>query len=105
MAICPKCGLPFSITEGHICEGRDATKLWLLVTAAIGGLAGAIVGGLIGRAYVDSLIRQACEGPSATNLCGLTSAPALPFYVVIGAIIGAGVAACAVVGFFRMRKS
>jgi hypothetical protein len=93
MAVCSKCGLPFSYTEPHVCEGRDKTMLWSLATAAVG----AIVGGQLGLTYARALIRQACDKPDATNLCGLTSAPAVPFYVVIGVAIGVTVGAFAVV--------
>jgi hypothetical protein len=104
MAICPKCGLPFSYAESHICEGRDRTKLRFLASTLIVAIAGAIAGGALGREYIQSVIRRACEQPDATNLCGLPSASAIPFYVGIGAVLGASVAAFAGVLIFRARK-
>jgi len=104
MAVCPKCGLPFSYSDVHVCEGRDKAKLWLFATVAIGSIVGAILGGRLGLVYVNSVIRQACDKSGATNLCGLPIAPAVPFYVAAGAVIGASAAACAVVLIFRARK-
>jgi hypothetical protein len=72
----------------------------LLASVAVGVLVGAPLGLL----YGDSVVRQACERPDAGNLCGLTSAPAVPFYIVIGAVIGASVAAFAVVVLLARRK-
>jgi hypothetical protein len=104
MALCSKCGLPFSYAEPHICEGRDRTKLWFLSTALIAAIAGAIVGGALGHEYIQAVIRRACEQPDATNLCGLPSAPAIPFYIGIGAVLGASVAASAGALIVRTRK-
>jgi hypothetical protein len=101
MPVCPKCGVPFSYTETHVCEGRDRTKLWSLASVAIG----AVIGGPFGLWDVNSVIQQACEKPDATNLCGLTSTPAIPFYIAIGAVIGASVAAFAVVLISARRKA
>jgi hypothetical protein len=101
MPVCPKCGVPFSYTETHVCEARDKTKIWLLTSVAVG----ALVGGPFGLLYGNSIVRQACEKPDASNLCGLTSAPTVPFWIVIGAVIGASVAAFAVVVLLGRRKA
>ena len=101
MPVCPQCGVPFSYTEPHVCVGRDRNKLWLLASVA----AGALVGGALGLLYGNSVVRQACQRPDASNLCGLTSASAVPFYIVIGAVVGASVAASAVVGLLGKRKT
>jgi hypothetical protein len=101
MPVCPKCGTPFFYTEGHVCEGRDQTKLWLLALAAIG----AIVGGPFGLFYGDSVVRQVCEKPDASNLCGLAGAPTVPLYIVIGAVMGASLAACAVLMILGRRNA
>ena len=101
MPICPQCGVPFSDTETHVCVGRDRTKLWLLASVA----AGALVGGLLGLLYGNAVVRQACERPYASNLCGLTSAPAVAFYIAIGTVVGASVAAVAVVVLLGRRKT
>src|SRR6478752_5131378 len=101
MAVCPQCGVAFSYTESHVCLGRDRTKLWLLASVA----AGALVGGPLGLLYGNSVVRQACERLGAGNLCGLTSAPAVPFYIVIGAVVGASVAAFTVVALLGRRKT
>ena len=101
MPVCPECGVPFSYTEIHVCEGRDKTKLWSVGSVVIG----AVIGGPLGLIYANSVIQQACAKPDATNLCGLTSAPAIPFYIAIGAVIGASVAAFAVVLTLATRKA
>ena len=101
MPVCPRCGVPFSYAETHVCVGRDRTKLWWLASVA----AGALVGGALGLLYGNSAVRHACERPDASNLCGLTSAPAVPFYLVIGAIVGASVAAFAVVVLLGRRNT
>jgi|SRR5215831_1131107 len=105
MPVCPTCGRPFSYTESHICEGRDKTKIWLLTLVAVGAVVGALIGGPLGLLYANSVVRQACERPDATNLCGLTSAPFVPFYVMIGAVIGAASAALAVMVVLDRRRS
>jgi hypothetical protein len=91
----------FSYTETHVCEPRDKTKIWLLASVAVGVL----VGGPLGLLYGNSIVREACERPDASNLCGLTSAPTVPFWIVIGAVVGASVAAFAVVALFGRRKA
>jgi hypothetical protein len=101
MPVCPKCGVPFSYTETHICEGRDRTKLWSLASVAMG----AVIGAPVGLFYAKSVIQHACAKPDATNLCGLTSARAIPFYIAIGAVVGASVAAFAVVLILGRRKA
>jgi hypothetical protein len=101
MPVCPRCGVPFSYTEPHVCVGRDRNKRWLLASVAAGALAGGPLGLLCG----NSVVRQACERPDASNLCGLTSAPAVPFGIVIGAVVGASVAAFAVVVLLGRRKT
>src|SRR5690242_3398345 len=100
MAVCPKCGVSFSYAKPHVCEGRDKSKLWLFAFAVIGTL----VGGLLGWRYGNSLIRQACERPDASNLCGLPSAYSMPFYLAVGAVIGASVSALLVVVILRRRR-
>ena len=101
MSGCPRCGMPFSYTDTHVCEGRDKAKLWLLAALAVG----AVIGGPLGLWYGDFAIQSVCEKPDASNLCGLTSAPAVPFYIAIGAVIGATVAALAVVAILERRKA
>jgi len=105
MAVCSKCGLPFSYTEPHRCEGRDRTKLWSLASVAVGAVGGGVGGAWLGLAYGHSLMRAACQRPDATNLCGLSTLPAIPFYVVIGAVIGASIAAFAIVVTLRRRRA
>jgi hypothetical protein len=99
MPVCPKCGVSFSYTETHLCEGRDKTKMWWLASVAIGALAG----GPLGLLYGKSVVVQVCGKPDAGNLCGLMSAPAVAFYITIGAAIGASVAALAVLVILRTR--
>ena len=101
MPVCPKCGALFSYMEPHVCEGRDRTKIRLLASVA----AGALVGGPLGRLYGESVVQQFCARFDAGNLCGLTSAPAVPFYIIIGAIVGASVAASAVAVLLGRRKT
>jgi hypothetical protein len=101
MAICSRCGVPFSYAEPHVCEGRDTTRIWLRASVAVGALVGAPLGLLCGN-YV---VRQACDRPGASNLCGLTSAPAVPIYIVMGAVIGASAAALAIAVLLRSRKA
>ena len=93
--------MPCSYTDTHVCEGPDTAKLWLLAALAVG----AVVGGPLGLWYGGSVVRWACENPDASNLCGLTSAPAVPFYIAIGAVIGTTVAALAVVAILVRRKA
>jgi putative exporter of polyketide antibiotics len=97
--------MSFSYTETHVCEGRDAAKLWSLASVAVGLAIGAVAGGALGQLYGLSAVRQACEGPGATNLCGLSSAPFVPVYTTIGALVGATAAAFAVFLILRMRKA
>jgi hypothetical protein len=59
----------------------------------------------LGLLYGNFVVRQACERPDASNLCGLTTAPTVPFYIVIGAVVGAAVAGFAVAAFFGRRKT
>lgn len=92
MAVCPRCGVPFSYADIHVCEGRDKTKLWSL--AAVG--LGAILGGPLGLSCTHFLLRQACLRPDATSLCGLMIVPFVPVYIAIGAVSGASIAAVAV---------
>jgi len=80
---------------------RDKTKIWLLATPAVG----ALVGGPLGLLYGNSVVRAACEKPDASNLCGVTSAPMVPFYIIIGAVIGAAAAAFAVVAILGRRRA
>ena len=101
MAICPKCGAPFSYEAPHVCEGRDKTKMWALLSVGMG----AFIGVPLGQWYGQYAIGQACDKPDATNLCGLSVLPALPFYIVIGAVIGASVAAFAAVVVLGRRKA
>ena len=100
MPVCAKCGMSFSYTEAHGCEGRDTPKLWSLASVAVG----AVVGGPLGLLYGNSVVRSACEKPGASNLCGLTSAPTVPFYIAIGAVMGTAVAALAAVVILRRRR-
>jgi hypothetical protein len=101
MPTCPKCGISYSYAVTHVCKGRDLTKLWSLASVAIGG----VVGGPLGLFYANVLIREACEKPDATNLCGVSDVPAIPFYIAIGAVLGASVAAFAVFMILRRRKA
>jgi hypothetical protein len=32
--------MPFAYSEPHVCEGRDYTKVWLVVSVVAGGLLG-----------------------------------------------------------------
>jgi hypothetical protein len=50
-------------------------------------------------------MRAACQAPDATNLCGLRSVPAIPFYIVIGAVMGAAIVALAVVLMLRIPRA
>ena len=93
--------MPFSYMDTHVCEGRDTAKLWLLAALAVG----AVVGGPLGFWYGNSVVRWACEKPDASNLCGLTSVPAVPLYIAIGALSGATIAALAVVAILGRRKA
>jgi len=70
---------------------RDYTKGWLMTAVA----AGALVGGLSGYLYGLSVIRQACDTPDASNLCGLVPSYFVPGYVLVGAVSGALVATVA----------
>ena len=105
MAVCPKCGMPFSYAETHVCEGRDTAKLWSLASVAIGLAIGAVAGGMLGQLYGLSAVREGCEQPGATNLCGLPIVPFVPVYTAIGALVGATAAAFAVFLILRMRKT
>lgn len=40
MAVCPRCGVPFSYADLHVCEGRDKTKLWSLAAVGLGAILG-----------------------------------------------------------------
>jgi len=91
----------FSYRETHVSEGRDKTKIWWLASVAIG----ALVGGPLGLLYGQSVVSQACGKPDASNLCGLMTAPSVPFYIAIGAIVGASVAAVTVVVILRKRQA
>jgi hypothetical protein len=101
MAICPRCAASFSYTETHVCEGRDRVKIWWIAAVALG----AFVGAPLGLFYGKALVREACGQPDASNLCGFMSAPSVPFYIVIGAIIGASVAAFTVAVLLRKRNA
>lgn len=106
MAVCSKCGASYAYTEPHICEGRDTAKLWTL--AWIVGIVaiGAVIGGPLGLVYARSLSAQACDQPTANNLCGVPTALfAVPFYGAIGAVLGASVAGCVVVVILRRRQA
>jgi hypothetical protein len=99
MAVCPKCGVAFSYTATHVCEGRDKSKVWWIATVVIG----AFVGGPLGLLYGTSIVRQACAQTDASNLCGFMSVPSVPSYIVLGAIIGASAAALSVAVILRTR--
>jgi len=64
---------------------------------------GAFVGGALGMLYGTSIVRQACAQPNASNLCGFINTPSVPFYIVLGAIIGASAAALSVAVILRTR--
>ncbi len=88
-------------SETHVCEGRDFSKIWLMVSVA----AGALVGGPLGLSWSLSIVRQACDKPDASNLCGLAPSYFVPGYVLIGAVIGALIATAAVILFMGRAKA
>jgi len=90
----------FAYTEPHVCDGRDRNKIRLLASIAVG----ALVGGPLGLWSGNSVVRQICARPGASNLCGLTSAPAVPLYIIIGAVVGASVAAAVAVLLSRRTR-
>jgi hypothetical protein len=100
MALCPKCRMTFAYSETHVCAGRDYTKVWLVGSVVGGALVGATLGLLSGPLAV----RQVCDRPGASNLCGLLPSLFLPGYVLIGAVTGALVAAAAVILVVRRRQ-
>jgi hypothetical protein len=100
VAVCDKCGIAYTYAGGHVCQGRDKTKVWLLTSVA----AGAVGGGLLGRIYGNRVLAQVCDAPDAGNLCGLFSAPTVPLYVGIGAVVGAFVGALVLVIVLRRRR-
>jgi hypothetical protein len=85
--------MSFTYGEDHVCEGHDRTTLWVTASVAGGALAGVPLGFWFGL----SVVRQACDQPDASNLCGLAGYSVFPTYVVLGAVVGALVAAVAVV--------
>ena len=101
MPICPKCRMTFAYSETHVCEGRDYAKVWSMVSIA----GGALIGGPLGLLYGLSIIRQACDKPDASNLCGFTPSYFVPGYVLIGAVIGALVATIAALLFMGRTKA
>ena len=101
MPTCPKCGMNFSYSDTHVCEGRDYTKVWFMVFVACGALAG----GPLGLWYGRTIIGRACEKPNASNLCGFVPSYFVPGYVVIGAVIGALIATVAVIQFMGRSKA
>jgi ABC-type dipeptide/oligopeptide/nickel transport system permease subunit len=75
------------------------TKLWLFASVALG----ALVGAALGLRYGNFLVDQVCSRPDAGNLCGLTSAPAVPFWILIGAVAGASAAALTIIAILRWK--
>jgi hypothetical protein len=101
MAICPKWGMSFAYTETHSCAERDRTKTWLLVSV----VRGAALGGPLGYQYGLSLVRQACDKPGASNLCGFFPSLFAPVFVILGAGVGVFVAALVVMAVLAKVKT
>src|SRR2546430_916228 len=101
MPVCPKCRMNFAYSEPHVCEGRDYTKVWSIVSIA----GGALIGGPFGLLYGLSIVRQACDKQDAGNLCGFVPSYFVPGYVLIGAVIGGFVATVAAIPFMSRPNS
>jgi hypothetical protein len=101
MAICPECGMSFAYTETHSCAGRDRTKIWYLVSV----VGGAALGGPLGHQYGLSLVRQACDKPDASNLCGFFPWLFAPVFVILGAGVGVFVAALVAMAVLAKMKT
>lgn len=92
--------MSFAYAETHLCAGRDRTKIWLLISV----VAGAALGGPLGRQYGLSVVRQACDKPGASNLCGFFPWLFAPVFVILGAGIGVFVAALVVMTVLAKTK-
>ena len=101
MATCPACRMTFAYSEPHVCDGRDYTKVWLMLSVA----AGALVGGASGLWYGVSVIGQACKKPDAGNLCGMVPSYFVPGHGLIGAVVGAFVAPVGVVLYISRQRA
>ena len=77
---------------------NDNTKMWSMVSVAVG----ALVGGALGLLYGESIVHKACAQSDASNLCGLIPSSFVLGYVLIGAVIGALAATVAV--FLSMSR-
>src|SRR5689334_14461398 len=101
--VCPRCGLPLTDFERHVCEGPDRSKVFLLVCSAAGALLGGTADYTLAAAYGRHLLRLACSPPDATNLCGLTTAIGNSGYLVGGMVLGAACGAIAAGAAFGWR--
>lgn len=81
-------------------EQPDLGKSWSLAALPIG----ALLGGWLGRLCGNVVIGRYCAS-AASNLCGLFAAPALPFYVAVGAVMGAAIAGLSTVVIVTRRKA
>ena len=82
----------------HWCN--DNTRVWSMVSVAVG----ALVGGPLGLLYGRSKVLKACAQSDASNLCGLIPSYFVPGYVLIGAVTGA-LAATVAAFLFVSRKA
>src|SRR5262245_2729811 len=102
MPVCPKCGVSFSYTEVHVCEGYDRTKLWWMVSVAGGMLIGGLVGGLLG----DRIgLLSGLSRPGWFWIGSYFFQPPVPIAPILGAVIGAIVTTVAVIAILARVTS